>query len=252
MIPNQFIIPDWNVPENIKSLVTSRQGGNSIFPYDSFNLATHVGDDSILVEQNRSALSKLLPATPVWLNQVHSDVVVDAADVTGDIDADGSYTTQCNIVSAVMTADCLPVLVCTRQGDAVAALHAGWRGLLNGILEQGITKMLDACKRQPEDCLIWFGPTIGSDNFEVGDEVRQAFIDKSRHRAIVEQYFKAVKGMKGKWLADLVKLAEYRLSQIGVENFSGGDYCTYADKEKFYSYRRDGITGRMASLIWIE
>ena len=249
---SDFISPDWAAPHNIKSLVTTRQGGCSQAPYDSFNLASHVNDDLIAVNKNRKILAQQLPSEPVWLNQVHSNIVVDAAETDALVDADGSYTTQTDVVSVVLTADCLPVLVCTQQGDAVAALHAGWRGLLNGILEQGVLDLLKASQREAKDCLIWFGPGIGFDKFEVGQEVREAFLQKSADKKAIEQCFSKVPGKQDKYMADMVQLAKYRLSQIGVENFSGGDFCSYKDKERFYSYRRDGITGRMASLIWIE
>jgi len=250
--PDQIIIPDWEAPDNIHSISTTRQGGFSAVPYDSFNLGTHVDDSAACVKKNRQLLTQFLPSEPVWLNQIHSHRVVNAADVRSIVDADGSYSTKKNQVSVVMTADCLPVLVCTRQGDAVAALHAGWRGLLHGILEQGILKMLAASQHQPEDCLIWFGPAIGSRNFEVGDEVRQAFLQKTRNKKMLEECFVLLPGTKKKYLMDIYQLAKQRLLQMGVENFSGGRYCTYTDKEKFFSYRRDGVTGRMASLIWIK
>ena len=251
-MPKQFITPDWDVPVNIKSLVTTRQGGYSQSPYDSFNLGIHVDDDPLSVKKNRKILADQCPSEPVWLNQVHSNIVLDAAEIKNLTDADGSYTLQKNIVSVVLTADCLPVLVCTRQGDAVAALHAGWRGLLNGVLEQGISKLLKASRHAAKDCLIWFGPAISSENFEVGREVRDAFLQKSADKKSIEQCFSKIPAKQDKFMADMVQLAQYRLSQIGVENFSTGHYCSYRDKEQFFSYRRDGITGRMASLIWIE
>ena len=251
---NKFIIPDWDAPANIKSLVTTRKGGFSQSPFDSFNLGDHVNDDPACVKQNRQILASQLPSQPVWLNQVHSDVVVDAAEAGTGIDADGSFTTQNNVVAAVLTADCLPVLMCTRQGDAVAALHAGWRGLANGILEQGVMKLLKASGHKVEDCLVWFGPAIGPEKFAVGEEVREEFLSKSQHKELIARCFTAVENNahKSKWLANIYQLAQYRLSAIGIENFSGGTYCTYNNNDLFYSYRRDGKTGRMASLIWIE
>ena len=240
------------MPANIKSLLTTRQGGCSQSPYDSFNLGSHVADDPLSVKRNRNILTQQLPSEPLWLNQTHSNIIVNAAETNALVDADGSYTTQAGVVSVVLTADCLPVLVCTKQGDGVAALHAGWRGLLNGILEQGVSDLLKASQRKAKDCLVWFGPGISSEYFEVGQEVREAFLQKSADKKAIEQCFSMVAGKQDKYLADMVQLAQYRLSQLGVENFSGGDYCTYRDKQQFYSYRRDGITGRMASLIWIE
>ena len=253
------LLPEWQAPGNIKSLLTTRHGGWSTAPFDSFNLAAHVEDNGQNVKKNRQKLAEMLPSEPVWLNQIHSNIVVDAAlDTALDtnnagsiIDADGSFTTQSNVVSVVLTADCLPVLVCTRQGDGVAALHAGWRGLAQGILEQGIEQLLRATKRQPEDLLVWFGPAIGAENFEVGEEVRQIFLQTAHNQEQTAQCFVPVKEKNNKWLADIYQLARLRLSLIGVENFSGGNYCTYREKEKFFSFRRDGKTGRMASLIWI-
>jgi len=163
-------------------------------------------------------------------------------------DADGSYTTQNGIVSVIMTADCLPVLVCNRQGTGVAALHAGWRGLADGIIERGVQKLMQNTRSGPEELLIWLGPAIGPKVFEVGDEVREEFM----HQSPASQYSFVPGSTSGKWLADIYKLAKLRLSQHGVENIYGGDYCTYTEKERFFSYRRDGVTGRMASLIWIE
>jgi len=258
LLKNKIIQPDWEAPVNVKSLVTTRCDGYSKAPFDSFNLGAHVEDNNDNVRKNRQRLAELLPSEPIWLNQVHSDLVVDAGKTISGTDADGSYTTQANVVSVVLTADCLPVLVCTRQGDGVAALHAGWRGLANGILEQGIEKLLAATKRRPEDLLVWLGPAIGPENFEVGEDVRQSFLQQSMQNSHyytqIEQCFTPSKNTsdeKNKWFADIYQLARIRLSLMGVENCSGGNYCTYNDKEKFYSYRRDGKTGRMASLIWL-
>lgn len=255
-----YIIPNWNIPANIKALVTTRVGGYSKNPFDSFNLAEHVDDDINCVRKNRDKLTQILPSEPIWLNQVHSNSVVTANASHINTDADGSLATKANTVSVVMTADCLPVLICNRQGTAVSALHAGWRGLLNGILEQGAQKLCEATSCSMTDLLVWFGPAIGPQAFEVGDEVRQAFLQKvleqsSSHQDI-EQCFKPAltspRQAEKKWFADIYQLARVRLSLLGVENFSGGNYCTYNDRELFYSYRRDGKTGRMASLIWID
>ncbi len=258
---NNIIFPDWDAPDNIKAIQTTRLEGFSHAPFDSFNLAEHVNDNTSDVIKNRQKLVELLPAEPKWLNQIHSNTVVDANVSMPGMDADGSYTTQANVVSVVMTADCLPVLICDRNGKGVAAIHAGWRGLLDGILEQGVTKLLDAIHGKPQDLLIWLGPAIGPDRFEVGDEVRQAFLDKTPPKS--SDYLKIAQcfipsthetdvAMKRKWLADIYQLAQVRLSAIGVENFFGGTYCTYKGNNRFYSYRREGKTGRMASLIWIE
>ncbi|MCU7798936.1 MAG: peptidoglycan editing factor PgeF [gamma proteobacterium symbiont of Lucinoma myriamae] len=248
-----MIIPDWDAPENIKSLVTTRQGGCSKAPFDSFNLAEHVDDILQDVKKNRQQLMTRLPTEPIWLNQVHSNKVVDASQSEIGIDADGSYTTKADCVAIVMTADCLPVLMCNQQGTVVAAVHAGWRGLVNGILEQAVDKVLSAGQCQPEDLLIWLGPAIGPEKFEVGNEVRQEFLHKSAlFQKNIEQCFTPLNNKKNKYLADIYQLAKVRLLQQGIENVSGGNYCTYTEQEKFFSYRRDGKTGRMASLIWLE
>lgn len=271
---NPILIPQWNAPANIKSLQTMRIGGVSKAPFDSFNLAEHVNDNVSDVKKNRQKLLNHLPAQPIWLNQIHSNTVVDAASSIIGMNADGSYSTRDNVVCVVMTADCLPVLMCNRQGNAVAAIHAGWRGLLDGILEQGIHQLLNASLCLPEDVRIWFGPAIGPEMFEVGDEVRQAFLDKeaankaSNKLKTADCFIPSKTGSRShkenifhedltvhedkKWLADLYQLAKIRLSNMGVKNFSGGTHCTYKENKQFYSYRRDGITGRMASLIWIE
>lgn len=263
---NNIILPKWDAPDNIKSMQTTRLDGFSHTPFDSFNLAEHVTDNIHDVTKNRQKLTNLLPTEPKWLNQIHSNSVVDASLSVPGMDADGSYTTQANIVSVVMTADCLPVLICNRQGNGVAAIHAGWRGLLNGILEQGVHKLLSATHGRPDDLLVWLGPAIGPEMFEVGDEVRQAFLDKEleNHSGglnIVQCFIPSTNevdssiqtgSVNRKWLANIYQLARLRLSAIGVENFFGGTYCTYQDSEQFYSYRREGKTGRMASLIWIE
>jgi len=269
---NNLILPEWNAPENIKSLQTTRHEGCSKVPFDTFNLAEHVDDSIHDVKKNRQKLVELLPSEPIWLNQVHSNQVVEASLSAFGTAADGSYTMQSNVVSVVMTADCLPVLICNRQGNGVAAIHAGWRGLVNGILEQGVKKLLNASQCQPEDLLVWLGPAIGPEMFEVGDEVRQAFLykelDNSPDKASISKCFIPANSassleqmnsppvdtlaLKRKWLANIYQLARIRLSSIGVENFFGGTYCTYKENDRFYSYRRDGKTGRMASLIWIE
>ena len=262
MIPlSQTIIQaDWDAPDNIRTLITTRMGGYSNPPYKSFNLAMHVGDDPQTVEQNRNRLGERLPSEPKWLNQIHSSRIIDAADIEPQPDADGSITTQKNTVSVVMTADCLPALICNRQGSAVAALHAGWRGLLEGILEQGAEQLLKLSACQKDEVLVWLGPAIGPNYFEVGEDVRQAFLARARnkggyHYELIDQCFsEQTKTSDGqnKYLADIYQLARVRLSAIGVDNVSGGHYCTYSEADKFYSYRRDGVTGRMANMIWID
>jgi purine-nucleoside/S-methyl-5'-thioadenosine phosphorylase / adenosine deaminase len=235
-----MIFPVWPAPDNVRSASTTRAGGVSQPPYDRFNLAEHVGDAGHAVAENRLRLRQRLnlPAEPLWLEQVHGRQVVDAAMAGGRPAADA-----CVSRAAVMTADCLPVLFCDRAGTAVAAAHAGWRGLAAGVLETTI----DALAVEPEQLLAWLGPAIGPAAFEVGDEVREAFIAVHAHTGAA---FEARPG--GRWLADLYRLARMRLQAVGVHAVFGGGLCTYSDPERFYSFRRERATGRMASLIWLE
>lgn len=222
---------------------TLRTGGLSQAPWAACNLGDHVGDDPRRVAHNRAALCRRLPAAPLWLQQVHGTVVVDAASVTDLPEADAIFSRVAGRVCAVMTADCLPVLFCDRAGSVVAAAHAGWRGLLAGVLEQTVLRMAVP----PGELLAWFGPAIGPRHFEVGEEVRTAFLacDTASSAAFAPH-------VPGKWLADIYALARLRLQQAGVRAISGGDWCTVSDSERFFSFRRDGVTGRMASLIWLE
>lgn len=240
-----FIIPNWPAPVNVKSLQTTRDGGVSLTPYASLNLGAHVNDDAIAVARNRQLLSPYLPSEPVWVNQVHGVEVIDAASSTCLQNADASYTTKPNVVCVTMTADCLPVLLCDKAGTVVAAVHAGWRGLCDGAIEAAINKM----QVSPSEILAWLGPAIGRSAFEVGEDVRQQFIQQD-HRA--EQAFK-VHG--NKWLCDMYSIAKQRLNNIGVTQIYGGsvneDFCTYTDESRFFSFRRNNVTGRMASLIWL-
>ena len=244
-LDQQILVPRWPSPASVRAAVTTRFGGNSRPPYSGFNLATHVGDSVDTVQQNRNQLMTVLelPTEPVWLNQVHSDIVVNAADFANDRDADASYSSTVDTVCAVMTADCLPVLFCNRAGTVVAAAHAGWRGLAAGILENTIAAM--AC--DPGEILVWLGPAIGPSAFEVGADVREAFVDQ---HSVAEQAF--IAQGNDKWLTDIYMLARTHLKAAGVTHFFGGDYCTYKDTQRFFSYRRDGTTGRMASLIWLD
>ena len=237
-----FILPDWPAPDNINACTTTRSGGTSLHAYGSFNLASHVGDDIRHVLKNRSLLKQTLdlPAEPVWLEQVHGTHVVDAA-AASVYKADAAFADVAEKVCVVMTADCLPVLMCNRQGTKVAAAHAGWRGLQAGVIESTI----DALQENPADLMLWLGPAIGPQAFEVGDEVRQAFINE-----IPATKLAFIESRKGHWLADIYQLARIRLQNKGVHEIYGGGLCTYEDASRFYSYRRDGDTGRMASLIW--
>lgn len=246
--------PRWPAPAGVCALLTTRQGGCSEGPYRSLNTATHVGDLASAVSANRRALieSGGLPAAPQWLDQVHGTEVVELgarAEQAGLIEADGSYTRQRGQVCVVQTADCLPVLLCDRAGTQVAALHAGWRGLAAGILAEGVARFLAG-----SELLAYLGPAIGREHFEVGPEVRQAFLDRAaddQHRQQLALCFPpSVNG--GRFYGDLYGLARIALARAGVKHIYGGDFCTFAQEDLFFSYRRDGVTGRMASLIWLE
>lgn len=238
------IYPEWPAPESVKALKTTRQGGVSVTPFASLNLGDHVQDDPESVRQNRAKLKSLLPSEPVWLSQVHGVQIVDATTCDTNTEADASFTTSLNTVSCVMTADCLPVLFCDQAGTQVAAAHAGWRGLLDGVLEATLSTF-----QLPDSVLIWFGAAIGPETFEVGPEVKAAFEGKEAQAA---SFFSAKSN--GKYLADIYGLARLSLQKAGVkaENIYGGDLCTVTDSERFFSFRRDGQTGRMATCIWLE
>jgi len=238
-----LLVPAWPAPANVRALQTLRTGGCSLAPWDSFNLGDHVGDSPALVAANRAKLRGLLPAEPIWLKQVHGIAAVNADFEANLLEADAAYARQPGKVCVVMTADCLPVLFCDRAGTVVAATHAGWRGLLAGVLETTIGKM----GVQASELLAWLGPAIGPECFEVGDEVHAVFIN---HDPVAALAFSPKR--PGKWLADIYALARQRLQSAGVTSISGGDFCTFSDAERFFSYRRDGVTGRMASLIWLD
>ena len=241
---HDLIIPDWPAPANVKALQTTRAGGISKPPYDSLNLGMHVGDAPLDVAANRQRLNRYVPTEPVWLNQVHGIEVVDASTASCVPDADAAFARTRHTVCAVMTADCLPVLLCDQAGTIVAAAHAGWRSLLDGVIEATVQAM-----NKPGNALLaWLGPAIGPDAFEVGDEVRAAFIERD---AKAEQAFKPA-ASSGKWLGDIFLLGRQRLSNVGVTAVYGGGLCTYHDAGRFFSFRRDKATGRMASLIWLD
>jgi YfiH family protein len=238
-----WLVPDWPAPPNIHAATTLRSGGVSQGPYFSLNPAAHVSDDSERVRQNRKIIREMLdlPAEPVWLDQIHSNRAVKAEKTTSLQQADASYTNEAGVVCAVMTADCLPLLVCSTDGAQVAAIHAGWRGLFAGVISNTVVAM------QQQNLLVWLGPAIGPDCFEVGAEVHDAFLEKS---AKFDNAFK--KQSNGKWLADIYQLARIELAALGIANVYGGTNCTVTEHERFYSYRRDTQTGRMATLIWRE
>jgi len=242
---SNFFIPNWPVPSHIKSIQTLRVGGKSEGKYNSFNLATHVNDETHSINSNRELLDQFLPSSPYWLNQTHSVDVIELPSPS--LNGDASYTKEINTVCAVQTADCLPLLVTNKKGTVVAAIHAGWRGLLDGVIENTIHKM----NISPNELLVWLGPAIGQNYFEVGADVKNHFCEKDQE---AEKAFRAISDQK--WLADIYYLAKLRLKASGVVDIYGGsltdDYCTFANETDYFSYRRDGETGRMASLIWIE
>lgn len=241
----ELIVPEWPAPPQVRACTTTRSGGVSLPPYDTLNLAMHVGDDPQAVAQNRRRLHEQLqlPAEPRWLNQVHGTCAADAALIDAShCEADASHTALPGVVCAVLTADCLPLLLCDRAGTTVAAVHAGWRGLQAGVIEQTVRAM----NIPGEELLAWCGPAIGADAFEVGPEVREAFVAAD---ALAAHAF--LPSPHGRWLADLYVLAHLRLASVGVTEVYGGDHCTFSESQLFYSYRREGTTGRMASLIWI-
>jgi hypothetical protein len=237
-----MIVPEWPAPSRVRSLMTTRMGGVSQASWASFNLGDHVGDDPASVAANRARLRQRLPAEPGWLRQVHSAGVVDLGR-DANREADASLTRQAGIVCAVLTADCLPVLLCDRTGSVVAAAHAGWRGLAGGVLEAAVAAM----QVPPGETLAWLGAAIGPRAFEVGDEVRDVFI--AQHPEAGAAF---TPHGPGKWLADIYRLARIRLNRCGVQAIYGGGRCTFNETARFFSYRRDGVTGRMASLIWLE
>ena len=241
---SNFFIPDWPAPPHIKSMQTLRASGQSQDKYNSFNLATHVNDEINAVHLNRDLLNKYLPSAPYWLHQRHS---VDVLKLPSPkLNGDASYTTEKNTVCVVQTADCLPLLVTNMDGTIVAAIHAGWRGLLHGVIENTIEKM----NISPNELLVWLGPAISQKHFEVGFDVKNSFCQKHIE---AEKAFLLISDQK--WLADIYALAKIRLNLCGIKKIYGGsmsdDYCTFANEVDYFSYRRDGMTGRMASLIWI-
>jgi len=242
------IIPDWPAPEGVRAYSTTRTGGISLPPFDSLNLALHVGDDPAHVMENRAKLKRALkyPGEPAWLEQVHGNHVVDASDCHSPVMADASLTGETGKVSVVMTADCLPVLFCTQKGSYVAAAHAGWRGLADGILEVSVERVSGAAGCDRNEILAWMGPAIGPGAFEVGDEVREVFV----HANDVESAFIATR--PGHWNMDIYAVARRRLQDVGVTNIFGGQYCTVSESGRFFSYRRDGQCGRMATMIWLQ
>ncbi|HYD63118.1 MAG TPA: peptidoglycan editing factor PgeF [Noviherbaspirillum sp.] len=249
----ELIIPEWaGAPDNVGALSTTRRGGSSLGPYDDgaggggMNLGVHVGDEPDTVRRNRARLRSVLPSEPAWLSQVHGTRVVDASQAGMVPEADASISTRPGTVCAIQTADCLPVLFCDAGGKVVGAAHAGWRGLAGGVLENTV-----ACMRAEgaSEILAWLGPAIGPQSFEVGQDVHDAFAGKDGGMV---NAFQPVADNPGKYLADIYALARHTLEWVGVKRISGGGLCTVSDQSRFYSYRRDKLTGRMASLIWLK
>lgn len=240
-LTQSLLTPDWPAPASVRACVTTRQGGVSLPPFDTFNLGDHVGDDPAAVAQNRLRLSGEFDIQPAWLKQVHGLAVADA-DPSRVVEADASWTDRPGIACTVMTADCLPVLFCDQAGTQVAAAHAGWRGLAGGVLEA----TLDRFDVPPAQVLVWLGPAIGPQAFEVGLEVRDAFtaVHPEAARAFVDGE------RPGKLMADIYALARIRLAARGVTAVYGGGLCTVSD-ERFFSYRRTPQGGRFASLVWL-
>ncbi|MGV6826010.1 MAG: peptidoglycan editing factor PgeF [bacterium] len=242
MATPDLIIPDWPAPEGVRAIQTTRVGGVSVAPWDSLNLGDHVGDTANHVHENRQLLYEYgqLPRMPVWLHQVHG---TDVASSPSASCADARTSSHPGEVCAVMTADCLPLLLTNRDATEVAAIHAGWKGLAAGILGATVAKMAS----DPAELIVWMGPAIGPKAFEVGHDVREAFLSVN---PVHQQAFAPVDA--DHWLVDIYLLASQQLNSLGVHSIYGGGYCTVSESERFYSYRRDGVTGRMASLIWIQ
>lgn len=239
-----MIYANWPAPSNVTAFITTRERGASRGIFSAFNLGDHVGDEPSAVHENRSMLQDSLGTSRsvCWLKQVHSNFIVAAEESDNPQEADAIYTYQKELPVAVMTADCLPVFFASKSGDQVAVAHAGWRGLCAGVLENTAN-----CFAEPSELLVWLGPAIGQKYFEVGDDVRSAFVAKDLD---ADQAFLSV-DQSNKYLADLYLLAKLRLQQLGISAIYGGDFCTYSDT-RFYSYRREGQTGRMASVIFFS
>lgn len=242
-----LIRPNWPAPARVRAAASTRTGGVSTAPYASLNLGDHVGDDAAAVAENRARLRAALslPAEPLWLRQVHGTRVAEAAGEGVGAEADAMIAAGPGQVCAVLSADCLPVLFCNLQGTCVAAAHGGWRGLAGGVLEATVAAFA-RYGVAPQGLLAWIGPAIGACAYEVGDEVRAAFVERDRAAAAG---FSA--NARGRWQLDLAAMARMRLAAAGVERVYGGDLCTFSDPARFFSHRRDGQCGRQATLIWL-
>jgi len=240
----EFIIPKWPAPENIRAIQTTRNGGISLRQFSSLNLSNDVGDIEEHVKDNYKKLLNFLPSDPCWLNQIHSDKVEELPSKK-KLNCDASYTYKEKVVCAVRTADCLPIFLTNFDGSFVALIHAGWKGLLNGVIEKTIDKI-----NSSSEIIVWLGPCISQESFEVGNDVYSLFINKDSNTK------KAFKLLKNRYYLDLAGTARLKLNHLNIDNISGAgvteDFCTFSDQKNFFSYRRDGNTGRMASLLWID
>ncbi|WP_425452856.1 peptidoglycan editing factor PgeF [Trinickia dinghuensis] len=259
------LYPDWSVSSRVRALVTTRAGGVSLPPYGRWidgreaagglNLGLHTGDDPERVARNRARLLSFAGVRAAWLDQIHGDAIANADEVPAGVPvrADASVTSVPGVACLVMVADCLPVLLCDADGRAVGAAHAGWRGLVAGIVEKTARRVADLAQCDPQTLHAYLGPAIGPRSFEVGDEVRDAFLAAaaSAEREATAHAFVARGQVPGKHWADLYALARLRLARLGVTRVTGGDACTVTDSDRFYSYRRDRTTGRMGALIWL-
>jgi len=244
MMNEGFIIPKWPAPKNIRAIQTTRNGGISLENFSSLNLSSNVGDIEDHVEENYKRLLNFLPSDPFWLNQVHSDKSEELPSKS-NLNCDASYSYNKKTVCAVRTADCLPIFLTNFEGSFVALIHAGWKGLLNGVIEKTIDKIISS-----SEIIVWLGPCIAQESFEVGNEVYDSFVNKDRNTK------KAFKLLKNRHYLDLASVASLKLNNLNIFNITGAgiteDFCTFRDKKMFFSYRRDGNTGRMASLLWID
>jgi len=240
----EFIIPKWPAPANIKAIQTTRNGGISLGKFSSLNLSNNVGDIEEHVEGNYKKLLNSIPSNPFWLNQIHSDKSEELPPKS-KLNCDASYTYNKNVVCAVRTADCLPIFLTNLEGSFVALIHAGWKGLLYGVIEKTIDKISSS-----SDIIVWLGPCISQESFEVGNDIYDLFINTDSNTK------KAFKLLKNRYYLDLAETARLKLNYVNIENITGAgiteNFCTFKDKKNFFSYRRDGKTGRMASLLWID
>ncbi len=250
---SDWLLPDWPAPATVRAVCTTRADGVSEPPYQSLNLGDHVGDSPVVVQQNRQRLAQTLGVRPVFMTQVHGTRALQLSAVPGDgVEADACWTQTPRLACTIMVADCLPVLLTDDSGTFVAAAHAGWRGLASGVIESLATQLKTHLRKEPNELLAWLGPCIGPGAYEVGEEVKAEF---GQHIVAADRFFKA-SARSGKWLADLPGLAREQLRGIGVDRIHGNDgspeWCTLGNPSRFFSHRRDRITGRMAACIWLD